>query len=158
MWCLSLRLDPPRAGEKTRIMSARSKTEPVVAGTQEEGRLRTKLSRREAVRTGMLWKLAAELDMSKREIICLQGGHKRKELAAMFGLSEGRVSQIRAKAVRKMRHPFRVRLAIALGLAHKIGLSDDDIAHYRDDTPIDYAVERFRWRNGLVREELGDEN
>lgn len=116
-----------------------------------------KLSRREAVAIGALWKLAAKLDMSEREIICLQGDHRRKELAAMFELSEGRVSQIKAKAHRKMRHPFRVRLAIALGLAEKIGLSEDDIARYNDRTPVDYAVERFRCQEKPVEEDEPNE-
>ena len=105
-----------------------------------------KLSRRESTRIGALWKLASDLDMTEREIICLQDGHTQKELAVMFGLSAGRISQIKAKAIRKMRHPFRVRLAIKLGLAGKLRLSSADIRRYDDDTPIDYAVDRFRVR------------
>ena len=110
-----------------------------------------KRSRREAIRVGRLWKLAADLDMSEREIVCLQEGYKPKDLAAVFGVSPGRVSQIRAKALRKMSHPFRVRLAIALGLADTIGLNKEELAHYSDDVPIDFAVSRFKASQATCR-------
>ena len=60
--------------------------------------------------------------MAEREIICLQDDHILQELAAIFGLSRGRVSQIRAKAKRKMRHPRRREICIALGLQEKVEL------------------------------------
>jgi len=91
-----------------------------------DGNVFVRMTRREAIAVGELWKQAAESGMSEREIITLQYDHSRDELAKMFQLSVGRVSQIRAKAKRKMRHPRRRKLCIALGLANKFGLELDD--------------------------------
>jgi DNA-binding CsgD family transcriptional regulator len=84
------------------------------------------MTRREAMAVGQLWKQAAESGMSEREIIVLQYDHSRDELAKMFQLSVARIAQIRAKAKRKMRHPRRRKLCVALGLAQKVGLELDD--------------------------------
>ena len=81
------------------------------------------MTRREQVRIGQLWKRAAESGMADREIITLQFAHRREELAKLFGVSPSRVSQIRSKAKRKMRHPVRRELCLALGLAEKVGLN-----------------------------------
>lgn len=83
------------------------------------------MTRREAMRIGELWKALADSGMSEREIVVLQFNHNRDELAKMFGVGVARITQIRAKAKRKMRHPRRRELCIALGLAGQVGLNDE---------------------------------
>lgn len=101
--------------------------------------------------------MAAELGMSEREIICLQAGHSRPELAAMFGLSIARVGQIRAQAIRKMRHPWRAPLAIELGLADKIGLSAEQVKKYRNRS-LKEALASYRFHKGLPERGTTDED
>lgn len=105
----------------------------------------TAATRREAVRIGNLWKFAAAMEMSDREIICLQDQHTPKEIAAMFNLTTGRIYQIRGKAIRKMRSPMRIRLAVELGLADKIGLTEEQRQKVLA-TSLEDAIERYRYK------------
>jgi DNA-binding CsgD family transcriptional regulator len=97
---------------------------------------------------GALWKIAAEMGMTEREIICLQDGHSRQELAIIFGLSSGRISQIKAKAIRKMMHPWRVRLAIELGLSRKLRLTAEKIKLYSVRS-LEDSVAAYRGQKGI---------
>jgi len=80
------------------------------------------MTRRETIRAGELWKRVSDSGLSEREIIALQPGHTRAELSRMWGVCEGRVTQIRARAKRKMCHPLRRELCDALGLTEKVGV------------------------------------
>lgn len=66
----------------------------------------------------------------------------------MFGLSSGRVSQIKAKAFRKMRHPWRIRLAIELGLSKKLGLTAENIETYSARS-LEDSITKYRWQKGI---------
>jgi hypothetical protein len=84
-----------------------------------------KLTRRKAIEIGALWKQLADSGMSEREIIVLQFDQKRSDLAKLFEVGESRVGQIVAKAKRKMRHPVRRKLCLALGLKNKVDLDKE---------------------------------
>ncbi|MBX3735610.1 MAG: hypothetical protein KF715_02885 [Candidatus Didemnitutus sp.] len=114
------------------------------------------MSRRETIRIGALWKKAFELGMAEREILCLQDEHSRQALAEAFGVSPGRISQIKAKAIRKMIHPFRRRLAIELGIAQRIGLTNEQIEAYKD-RPIDPLPRDHHLRRKLEQDDSDEQ-
>ena len=110
-------------------------------------------SRRESVRLGELWKQLAEMGMSEREIICLQDGMPNRELATMWGVGVGRIYQIRAKAIRKVTHPWRIRLAVELGLSEKIGLSPEEVKRHKQVSLNDALSSYWKFKQKPAEED-----
>jgi len=63
------------------------------------------------------WKLIEESGISIREIVALQhvvGGFTLRELAELIGVTADRVAKIRDRALRRLRHPTRIGLAVKI--------------------------------------------